>query len=186
MLLITHNLGIVAEACDRVAVMYAGHIVEEGDARQVFSEPGPPVHAGAAALDDLAAHHRAALHPRCAARPRRSAEPAARSIPAARTRCGSAPTKDPDRGPPCGRQRVACWLHGPDDRIPDGGRQPLPERRSALPTKPDPGGDLGGDLDEAHGPLLEVHDLEVHFALQGNFVQRLRAATPARSRPSTA
>ncbi len=42
LLLITHNLGIVAEACDRVAVMYAGKIVEEGDARQVFSEPAHP------------------------------------------------------------------------------------------------------------------------------------------------
>ena len=42
LLLITHNLGIVAEACDRVAVMYAGRIVEEGDAREVFSEPAHP------------------------------------------------------------------------------------------------------------------------------------------------
>lgn len=42
LLLITHNLGIVAEACDRVAVMYAGRIVEIGDARQVFSEPQHP------------------------------------------------------------------------------------------------------------------------------------------------
>lgn len=39
MLLITHNLGIVAEACDRVAVMYAGRIVEIGDARAVFADP---------------------------------------------------------------------------------------------------------------------------------------------------
>jgi len=42
MLLITHNLGIVAEACDRVAVMYAGRIVEIGDARTVFSDPQHP------------------------------------------------------------------------------------------------------------------------------------------------
>jgi peptide/nickel transport system ATP-binding protein len=42
LLLITHNLGIIAEACDRVAVMYAGEIVEIGDARQVFSEPQHP------------------------------------------------------------------------------------------------------------------------------------------------
>ncbi len=42
LLLITHNLGIVAEACDRVAVMYAGRIVEIGDARTVFSQPQHP------------------------------------------------------------------------------------------------------------------------------------------------
>jgi len=42
LLLITHNLGIVAEACNRVAVMYAGRIAEEGDAREVFSEPAHP------------------------------------------------------------------------------------------------------------------------------------------------
>jgi peptide/nickel transport system ATP-binding protein len=42
LLLITHNLGIIAEACDRVAVMYAGEIVEIGDAREVFSRPRHP------------------------------------------------------------------------------------------------------------------------------------------------
>ena len=42
LLLITHNLGIIAEACDRVAVMYAGKIVEIGDARQVFRDPQHP------------------------------------------------------------------------------------------------------------------------------------------------
>jgi peptide/nickel transport system ATP-binding protein len=42
LLLITHNLGIIAEACDRVAVMYAGEIVEIGDARDVFSAPQHP------------------------------------------------------------------------------------------------------------------------------------------------
>ncbi|HET9501705.1 MAG TPA: ABC transporter ATP-binding protein [Marmoricola sp.] len=42
LLLITHNLGIVAEACDRVAVMYAGKIVELGDATTVFSRPQHP------------------------------------------------------------------------------------------------------------------------------------------------
>jgi peptide/nickel transport system ATP-binding protein len=42
LLLITHNLGIIAEACDRVAVMYAGRIVEIGDAREVFANPQHP------------------------------------------------------------------------------------------------------------------------------------------------
>jgi oligopeptide/dipeptide ABC transporter ATP-binding protein len=41
-LLITHNLGIVAEACDQVAVMYAGRIVEHGPVRDVFANPQHP------------------------------------------------------------------------------------------------------------------------------------------------
>jgi peptide/nickel transport system ATP-binding protein len=41
-LLITHNLGIVAEACDRVAVMYAGRIVEQGPVREIFATPQHP------------------------------------------------------------------------------------------------------------------------------------------------
>ncbi|HET9771643.1 MAG TPA: ABC transporter ATP-binding protein, partial [Acidimicrobiia bacterium] len=40
--LITHNLGIVAETCDRVAVMYAGRIVEEGPVHDVFSAARHP------------------------------------------------------------------------------------------------------------------------------------------------
>lgn len=40
--LITHDLGIVAEICDRVAVMYAGQIVEEAPTRPLFLEPKHP------------------------------------------------------------------------------------------------------------------------------------------------
>jgi oligopeptide/dipeptide ABC transporter ATP-binding protein len=42
MILITHDLGIVAELCDRVVVMYAGHIVESGDVNTIFREPRHP------------------------------------------------------------------------------------------------------------------------------------------------
>jgi peptide/nickel transport system ATP-binding protein len=41
-LLITHNLGIVAEICDRVSVLYAGHVVEEGTVRHVFKSMHHP------------------------------------------------------------------------------------------------------------------------------------------------
>jgi oligopeptide/dipeptide ABC transporter ATP-binding protein len=40
--LITHDLGIVAEHCDRVAVMYAGQVVEEGPARQLIANSRHP------------------------------------------------------------------------------------------------------------------------------------------------
>src|SRR5207302_10613079 len=38
-ILITHNLGVVAGLCKRVLVMYAGHIVEEGPVEQIFESP---------------------------------------------------------------------------------------------------------------------------------------------------
>ncbi len=42
MILITHDLGVVARVADRVAVMYAGQIVESGSAKQVFESPTHP------------------------------------------------------------------------------------------------------------------------------------------------
>ena len=42
MIMITHDLGIVAETCDRVAVMYAGHIVEQGTLEDVFNHARHP------------------------------------------------------------------------------------------------------------------------------------------------
>ena len=41
-LLITHNLGVVAETCDQVAVMYLGQIVEQTDTRSLFDDPKHP------------------------------------------------------------------------------------------------------------------------------------------------
>lgn len=41
-MLITHNLGVVAETCQRVIVMYAGKVVEEGSVFEIFEEPKHP------------------------------------------------------------------------------------------------------------------------------------------------
>jgi oligopeptide/dipeptide ABC transporter ATP-binding protein len=45
-LLITHNLSVVAEVCDRVAVMYAGEIVETAPAHEIFGHPRHPYTVG--------------------------------------------------------------------------------------------------------------------------------------------
>lgn len=42
LILITHNLGIVANFTDRIIIMYSGNIVEIGDVRTVFNKPGHP------------------------------------------------------------------------------------------------------------------------------------------------
>ena len=41
-ILITHDLGVISETADRVAVMYAGKIIETGTAKQIFNEPTHP------------------------------------------------------------------------------------------------------------------------------------------------
>ncbi|MBB3181987.1 dipeptide/oligopeptide/nickel ABC transporter permease/ATP-binding protein [Variovorax sp. Sphag1AA] len=83
-LLITHDLGVVADLCDRVAVMYAGQIVEEGPVRDTLSAPRHPYtaallhamprgEAGEGALSTIAGRvppawawpHGCRFHPRC-------------------------------------------------------------------------------------------------------------------------
>ncbi len=42
LILITHDLSVIAETCDRVMVMYAGRVAEEGPVREVFTQPRHP------------------------------------------------------------------------------------------------------------------------------------------------
>ena len=130
LLLITHNLGIVAEACERVAVMYAGRIVEEGDARQVFTDPSHPytreLLRSTISLSTTALHYIPGsppdlveppsgchFHPRC---------------PSAMQVCASL---DPVEVLAPSGQRVSCWLHGPDELIPPDGTAPLQRQELA-------------------------------------------------------
>ena len=45
-LMITHDLGVVAELCDRVYVMYAGHVMESADVYELFDNPRHPYTSG--------------------------------------------------------------------------------------------------------------------------------------------
>jgi oligopeptide/dipeptide ABC transporter ATP-binding protein len=61
-LFVTHNFGVVAEMADRVIVMYAGRIVEEGDLRTIFRRPRHPYTKGL--LASIPAPGRAAIDSR--------------------------------------------------------------------------------------------------------------------------
>ncbi|MFO7817297.1 MAG: ABC transporter ATP-binding protein [Thermodesulfobacteriota bacterium] len=113
-LFITHDLGLAAQNCSRVAVMYSGWIVEEGDVKNIFSQPLHPYTKGLLAslprlehgpgqnlspipgnVPDLKNLPNGCLfHPRC---------------PAKRPECEKAvpPVKTLDTG-----QMVKCWLYG--------------------------------------------------------------------------
>ena len=66
MLFVTHDLGVVADICDRVAVMYAGQIVETATTSELFRHAEAPVHPGPDEGDAAAgrAAHAAVLDPR--------------------------------------------------------------------------------------------------------------------------
>jgi oligopeptide/dipeptide ABC transporter ATP-binding protein len=57
---VTHDLGVAAELCDRVAIMYAGQVVEEGPVSEVFAQPEHPYTAALLASDPGAAGDRLA------------------------------------------------------------------------------------------------------------------------------
>ena len=69
---VTHDLGVVARVAQRVLVMYAGHVVEEGPAAAVFAAPGTSLHRRSAGGDPSRERRRA---PPAAADPRGPAGP---------------------------------------------------------------------------------------------------------------
>jgi peptide/nickel transport system ATP-binding protein len=131
LLLITHNLGIVAEACDRVAVMYAGRIVEQGDAREVFAEPAHPY--TRALLESIISLATTDLKYIPGAPPSLiDPPPACRFHPRCPSAMGVCSTKDPIEVSIAAGHVTECWLHGPEDEIPAGGEQPLEREEIAV------------------------------------------------------
>ena len=114
-LLITHNLGIVAEACDRLAVMYAGRIVEQGPVRDVFADPQHPytqaLLRSTISLSTQELHSIAGAPPDLVAPP-----PGCRFHP----RCEHAMQICAQRQPPLvitGNRQAECWLLEPADDV---------------------------------------------------------------------
>jgi len=110
-MLITHDMGVIAETCDRVAVMYAGRIAEIGPVHEVIHQPAHPYTAGLmAAIPDME-QDREQLAQIAGAMPRLGAIPRGCAFnprcPRAFERCR---VERPDLMP-AGATQAACWLH---------------------------------------------------------------------------
>jgi peptide/nickel transport system ATP-binding protein len=112
-MLITHDMGVIAETCDRVAVMYAGRIAEIGPVHDVIKRPSHPYTEGLmAAIPDIAVD-RERLNQIDGAMPRLDAIPTGCAFnprcPKVFDRCRQ------DRPDLMATQatRAACWLHAP-------------------------------------------------------------------------
>jgi oligopeptide/dipeptide ABC transporter ATP-binding protein len=131
LLLITHNLGIIAEACDRVAVMYAGRIVEQGPARELFAEPAHPY--TRELLRSTISLETTALHSIPGAPPNLIDPPSGcRFHPRCPDVMRVCPRKFPIPIELDGRRQVECWLHGPEEEIPPGAAEPLEREEIAV------------------------------------------------------
>ncbi|MBV8962619.1 MAG: ATP-binding cassette domain-containing protein, partial [Hyphomicrobiales bacterium] len=159
-LFISHNLGIVARMCERVGVLYAGRLIEEGPSREIFSDPRHPYTLGltrcvpnrimrkdANRLDPIPgslpplglAVQGCVYAPRC---------------PIARARCR-------EEDPPAfisGPRRVSrCFYH---DEVPS-----IPQSAEALPSSPANGA--------SEGDLLRVERLSKRYGAGANQVVAL-------------
>ncbi len=110
-MLITHDMGVIAETCDRVAVMYAGRVAEIGPVHEVINHPAHPYTAGLMASIPDMEHDRERLNQIDGAMPRLTAIPEGCAFnprcPRAFARCRVA---RPDLMP-AGPTQAACWLH---------------------------------------------------------------------------
>lgn len=115
LLFITHNLGIVAETCDRVAVMYAGRIVEQGPVSEVFASPRHPY--TQALLRSTISLTTTGLHYIPGSPPDLADPPAGCRF---HPRCPKAMNVCAERFPrpvALGEQVTECWLHVPDQTL---------------------------------------------------------------------
>ena len=104
-MLVTHDMGVIAETADRVAVMYAGRLAELGPVREVLGNPRHPYTEGLMGATPAASAGRARLH----------------QIPGAMPRLGALPTGCAFH-PRCPKAQQACRVEPGPTLAADGGR----------------------------------------------------------------
>jgi peptide/nickel transport system ATP-binding protein len=110
-MLVTHDMGVIAETCDRVAVMYAGRLAEIGPVQAVIHKPAHPYTAGLMGAIPAMAEDRERLLQIDGAMPRLTAIPLGCAFnprcPRVMDRCRVERPELLDAG----ATRAACWLH---------------------------------------------------------------------------
>ena len=110
-MLITHDMGVIAETCDRVAVLYAGRVAEIGPVHEVINHPAHPYTRGLMACIPDMTQDRENLHQIDGAMPRLNAIPTGCAY---NPRCPQVFERCRSQRPnlvAAGATHAACWLH---------------------------------------------------------------------------
>ncbi|MBW8077773.1 MAG: dipeptide ABC transporter ATP-binding protein [Gallionella sp.] len=164
MLLITHDLGVVAENAHRVAVMYAGEIVEQASRAELFANPlHPYTQKLFAALPDAAARTRALMAIPGSVPPLGSITQGCRFAPRCDKAWALCHAQTPAWTKIGERQGVRCHLYSE----PVAGSSLLVAKDNSEQTE------LGYVQPATRKPLLQVSDLQVHFPIRKGILQRV-------------
>lgn len=109
-MLITHDMGVIAETCDRVAVMYAGRVAEIGPVHEVINHPAHPYTRGLMACIPDMTQERERLHQIDGAMPRLNAIPKGCAYNPRCERVFDRCYVDRPELMDAGATRAACWL----------------------------------------------------------------------------
>ena len=188
-IIITHDLGVVAELADDILVMYGGRCVERGTGREVFYEPRAPLHLGSARLDAAAGPggterlipikgsppclinlpSGCSFHPRC---------------PYADVRRATSPARSAGAGRGGSRHCAACHLRQEQRRgsAPKTLRRSCERRHGGRPRDEYRDRAAAPHLTEDAAPrrdLLEVTGLQKHFPITKGLLKRQVGAVRA-------
>lgn len=139
MLLITHDMGVAAEVADRIAVMYAGAVVEEGTVAEIFERPRHPYTIGLLqSIPGLEGERGGELHAiKGAIPPLSQVPPGCRFHPRCPYAMEQCRVKEPPLRESWTGHRAACWLDdtGADDPRP--GKPNKPETKVTIGSRPE-------------------------------------------------
>ncbi|HEY3729109.1 MAG TPA: oligopeptide/dipeptide ABC transporter ATP-binding protein, partial [Solirubrobacteraceae bacterium] len=168
LLFISHNLAVIAKMCDRVGVLYAGELVEEGAAQEVFNDPRHPYTVGL--LRSIPSRAAAGRHERrgtLATMP--GSLPAPGSVPVGcifADRCGLADDRCRTETPPLyeigGGRGSRCHYHERAQTVPSGS-----------PTEPSDAGPESAPPPADGPPLIRVRAASKTFHMSGQTVRGL-------------
>ncbi len=116
-MLVTHDMGVIAETCDRVAVLYAGRVAEIGSVHSVIHKPAHPYTAGLMGAIPAMDEDRERLLQIDGAMPRLNAIPAGCAY---NPRCPQVFDRCRTQRPELigvGATRAACWLHAEQQEV---------------------------------------------------------------------